>query len=341
MGHSNGNAAQYFVERHRSTSIANKPAFIEGVADGRQLTYGELAEASDRMADLYARHDLRREDRVAMLVLDRIEFPIIFWGSLKCGVVPIPLNTLLASDVYDAILRDGRARALFVSRELLPVVEPVLADNPFLEAVFVVGDDEPEKAKSKGSLLGGLFGGKNGAGAAPPTKYLSFSDELARCTPSQLIDVKPDEYAFWLYSSGSTGVPKGVRHVHGSLKATADTYGRQVLGIEESDTIFSVAKLFFAYGLGNGMTFPMSVGATTVLFDGRPTPESVLDVMQRTKPTLFCGVPTQAVVGQDGDRNPRWCRHDRDAAHLSVEPARRHRLRHVRQAGAGLRCTPG
>ncbi len=262
-----GNAAVYFIDRHRSGEIGSKPAFIEVGGGERVLTYDQLADQSDLMACLYARHGLRREDRVAMLVLDRIEFPIIFWGSLKAGVIPVPLNTLLSVDVYDTILRDSRARALFVSVELLDTLKPMLEDNPYLQAIFVIGGEAPDNA-------------------------LSFGDELAKGEPGDVVEVATDEIAFWLYSSGSTGLPKGVRHVHGSLKATADTYGAQVLQIKKDDVIFSIAKMFFAYGLGNAMTFPLAVGATTVLLATRPTPQSVCDVMQQTRPTLFCGVPT-------------------------------------------------
>ncbi|MCA8869697.1 MAG: benzoate-CoA ligase family protein [Rhodobacteraceae bacterium] len=265
MTESNQNAAIYFVERHRRGPLAQKPAFVEGIENGRILTYGTLAEQSDLMADLYARHGIRREERAAMMVLDSIEFPIIFWGSLKAGVVPVPLNTLLATDIYDGILKDCRARVLFISELLLPAVESTFANNPYLKKVFVIGEPGP---------------------------YLSFADELAAGKPEPVVDACGDETAFWLYSSGSTGLPKGVRHVHSSLAATADTYGANVLGIREDDTIFSAAKLFFAYGFGNGMTFPMSVGATTVLYPLRPTPEGVFEVIARTRPSIFGGVPT-------------------------------------------------
>ncbi len=181
-------------------------------------------------------------------------------------MVPIPLNTLLASDVYDTILRDSRAKALFVSRALLEVVEPVLADNPFLKTVFVVGDES--------------------------TSHVSFEREITQCNGSPVVEVVADEVAFWLYSSGSTGQPKGVRHVHGSPQFTAETYGAKVLGIEADDIVYSAAKFFFAYGLGNALTFPMSVGATTLLLSGRPTPDVVTDILNTYQPTIFCGVPT-------------------------------------------------
>ncbi len=264
MSESNGNAAVWFVDRHAQSG---RPAFIEASGAGRQISYAELARETGRMADLYARHGIRPEERAAMLVLDQIEFPVIFWGSLKAGVIPVAVNTLLSTEVYGSILRDSRARVLFVSHELLPQVAPLLKEHPYLAAVFVIG------------------------GETPPGCH-DFGTEFGRCASRPVREVLPDDVAFWLYSSGSTGRPKGVRHVHSSLKATADTYGAGVLEIAPDDTVFSVAKLFFAYGLGNGMTFPMSVGATTVLLAGRPTPDAAFDVLGRFEPTVFCAVPT-------------------------------------------------
>ncbi len=262
---SNGNAADYFVDRHVREGRGDKAAFVEH--GGKSITYGELAQQSDSMADFLARHGIAREDRVAMLVLDTIEFPVIFWGSLKAGIVPTCMNTLLATDIYRVMLEDSRAKALFVSEALYPVIEPLLETASHLTTVFVIGDE-------------------------PPAGTLSFADELAKCQPQPMLECSGDESAFWLYSSGSTGQPKGVRHVHSSLRETADTYGTQVLGIDESDTIYSAAKLFFAYGLGNGMTFPMSVGATAILMAGRPTTDGVIDVLETHKPSIFGGVPT-------------------------------------------------
>jgi len=267
MDGSNGNAAAYFVDRHATGAARDKTAFIESDGAGRRLTYGELGDRTARMAGLCARYGLRREERAILLVLDELEFPIAFWGALKAGVIPVALNTLLAADVYRTIFADCRARALFVSAPLYPVAAPLLENHPTIEHVFFIGDDAPDGV-------------------------LDFRAELAASDPAETVVASPDECAFWLYSSGSTGQPKGVRHVHGSLKFTADTYGAQVLGVAADDLVFSAAKLFFAYGLGNGMTFPMSVGAAAVLFAGRPTPDAMADVLTRFEPTIFCGVPT-------------------------------------------------
>jgi 4-hydroxybenzoate-CoA ligase len=258
------NAVTYLLDRNVDDGRGDKPVFSDGTAT---LSYGALQAESCKLANLLHRLGIRREERVAMLMLDTVAFPIVFLGAMRAGIVPVPFNTLLTADQYAYVLADSRARVLFVSEALLGVVKDLLGRLPDLAHVVVVG--------------------QNAHG------YLKFADEIARESGTfATVATHRDEPAFWLYSSGSTGMPKGVRHLHANLQATAETYAQQVLGIREDDICLSAAKLFFAYGLGNALTFPMSVGASTVLYPDRPTPAAMFGLMRKHHATIFYGVPT-------------------------------------------------
>jgi 4-hydroxybenzoate-CoA ligase len=258
------NAVTYLLDRNLEAGRGDKRAYVDGA---RELTYAGLRDQSNRVANLLKSLGVRREERVAMIMLDTVDFPAVFLGAIRAGIVPVPLNTLLTAEQYAYILADCRARVLFVSEALLPIVRETVGRMPDLEHVVVAGES------AHGFKLLGAELAKQPAEAGTAATH-------------------PDEPAFWLYSSGSTGMPKGVRHLHANLAATAETYAAQVLGIREDDVGLSAAKLFFAYGLGNALTFPLSVGATTILNPDRPTPATMFALLQKHNPSIFYGVPT-------------------------------------------------
>jgi benzoate-CoA ligase family protein len=260
------NAAVHFVDRNVQEGRGDKVAIECG--DDR-VTYAQLAHAVNCFGSaLRDALDVRCEERVLLLLLDGPAFAYAFFGAIKIGAVPVPLNTLSKPTDYQFVVRDTRARVAVVSETLLPQIEKMSADaRRQLSHVVVVGDD--------------------------PRGNRRFADLLAE--GSDALEPEPlhrDAPAFWLYSSGSTGAPKGCVHLQHDMVVCAELFAKGVLGITERDRTFSVAKLFFAYGLGNALYFPLSVGATTILWPGVPTAANVYEVIERHRPTLFFSVPT-------------------------------------------------
>ncbi|MCA3242384.1 MAG: benzoate-CoA ligase family protein [Rubrivivax sp.] len=255
-----------------NTGRAAKTAFAD---DGGTLSYGMLEERVRRMAAALRAQGLKREERVLVLMLDSCDWPVAFLGALYAGCVPVAVNTLLTADDYAYMLEHSRAQAALVSGALLPA----------LTSAMVKSDHEVQRVVVSRPI------------APLHPSEVDFETFIGAHGPLE----KPaatgrDDPAFWLYSSGSTGRPKGTVHSHANPYWTAELYGRAVLGLRESDVCFSAAKLFFAYGLGNGLTFPMSVGATVVLMGERPTPDATFrrwkGEVQGLKPTVFFGAPT-------------------------------------------------
>jgi benzoate-CoA ligase family protein len=258
------NVASHFVDRNVEEGRGQAPAFL---CEDRTLTYGELQELTNRTGNTLRELGVRMEDRVVLVCVDAPEFLGAFWGSIKIGAVAVPVNTLLRADDYLYVLEDSRARVAVISAALLPEIAPILHRTSHLRHVLVAG------------------------GAEGP--YLRLEDRLAAASPVLTpASTSRDDAAFWLYSSGSTGFPKGTVHLQHDMVVCAETYAKQVLGIRPADRVYSAAKLFFAYGLGNGGYFPMAVGAQSVLSPHRPTPQGVFDILVRRRPTIFFAVPT-------------------------------------------------
>jgi benzoate-CoA ligase len=258
------NFAADVLDRNLAAGRADKPAYIDPRGT---WSYGALAERVARFGAVLRSLGIRREERILLALLDTIDWPTAFLGAIRAGIVPIPVNTMMTEEDYRFMLADSRAKVLVVSDALLPKFESLIKTRPDLEQVIVSG----ENAR-------GHHGFEELLSSARPDEYTAPTTR--------------DDMCFWLYTSGSTGTPKGAVHAHASLRLTAELYGEGVLGLKENDICYSVAKLFFAYGLGNAMTFPLSVGATTLLSPERPTPEGVAAILRQHPVTVFYAVPT-------------------------------------------------
>ena len=256
------NVAVPFVDRHVAAGRGAKIAIR--TVDG-DVSYGELANGVNRCGNALLGLGVRRGDRLLMVVKDSAEFFYLFWGAIKAGIIPVPLNTLLRAEDYRFIIEDSQCAALVWSPDYEGEVKAGLA-----------------AARPRPAVALPVEGGERNLRA-----------ELARASGElRAVPAAATATCFWLYSSGSTGRPKGTVHRHRDMVATSEHFGVGVLGLREEDVFFSAAKLFFAYGHGNAMTFPLWVGGTAVLLGPKPTPQSTFEAIERFRPTLFFGVPT-------------------------------------------------
>jgi benzoate-CoA ligase len=264
------NFAQHLIERNAARPA--KPAFVDDLG---QLSYGELEQRVRRLATGLRALGLRREERVLLLMQDCTDWPVAFLGAIYAGLVPVAVNTLLTADDYAYMLENSRAQAVLVSGALLPTLTAAMTRSDHEAGKVIVS--RPVAPLHQEEVDFDAFVRQHAPAARPAA-------------------TGADDPAFWLYSSGSTGRPKGTVHSHANPYWTAELYGSGVLKLREDDVCFSAAKLFFAYGLGNALSFPMSVGATTLLMPERPTPEATFKRMTggvaQLKPTVFFGAPT-------------------------------------------------
>ena len=262
------NAASYFVDRHIEDGRADEVAIECGEV---HVTYRQLFERVNQVGNGLRTLGVRIEERVFLLLLDSPEFAVCFFGAIKIGAVPVPANTLLKSPDYEYLLNNSRARVAIVSDSLVAAIEAIPRRQlRYLETVIVVGGE-------------------------PRTGTLPFEKLARESSVLQAESTGKDDAAFWLYSSGSTGQPKACVHLQHDMVVSSERYAKNILNITAKDRCFSVAKLFFAYGLGNALYFPLAVGATSILLPGPPKPQSVFEVISRHRPTLFFSIPSNYV----------------------------------------------
>ena len=258
------NATDFFIDRNIRQGRGHKIAVY---TDFRNYTYNDIQKMVNKTANGMRDLGVRVEDKIMLLMLDIPQFYAMFWGSIRLGAVPIPVNTMLTPDDYEFYLNDSRSRVLAVSEELLPVINKIQGDLPYLRDIVVISETEgariPFKQKYK---------------RAPSDIKTSFTTK--------------DDVGFWLYSSGSTGAPKGAIHSQDDMVITSEAYAKNVLQINENDILFSAARMFFAYGLGNSVYFPMYAGCSVVLNPEPPKPEGIFRYLEKYRPTIFFGVPT-------------------------------------------------
>lgn len=260
------NFAQHLIDCNAARP--EKTAYIDDV---ETMSYGELAERVRRLAAALLASGVRREERVLLLMHDCSDWPVSFLGAMYAGVVPVAVNTLLTTEDYAYMLQHSRAQAVLVSGALLPTLQEAMARTAHEVKKVIVS--RPEAVLTEGNVALDTFIKQH-----PPLVHAATTG--------------PDDPGFWLYSSGSTGRPKGTLHTHANPYWTTELYGKAILGIAERDVCFSAAKLFFAYGLGNALSFPLSVGATVVLMAERPTPAATFKRWVDHQPTVFFGAPT-------------------------------------------------
>ena len=257
------NVAVPFIDRHLQEGRKDKVIIRE--TGGEAVTYGQLAERVNQSGNTLKILGLKSGDRLLMMVKDSAEFFYLFWGAIKAGIIPIPLNTMLRAKDYSFMIEDSRCAAVVYSPEFRSEVEPALELLSVKPKIVLLSEGESGSFRER----------------------IKSADSKLEAAPASATDD-----CFWLYSSGTTGRPKGAVHSHRDMVISSQYYGKDTLGVHEDDICFSAAKLFFAYGLGNGMTFPLWSGASCILFPARPTPESTFEVIQRFKPTIYFGVPT-------------------------------------------------